>query len=69
MENIKSNKCAPVKDGHLRRTCVIDTEKTAVGSKNRILGVKMLKIQKKRQRRQFLRLFSGKITLKHLTYS
>ena len=67
-ENIKPDKCTSCADDRLWRTCVIDTEKTRLRSKNHVLAVKMLKIRKKCQVRAFFCSLSGKNAPKYLTY-
>ena len=51
--NIMHDKCAPLKDARLRRTSVVSTKNTTLGSKNAVLAVKMLKIRKKRLTKAF----------------
>ena len=52
-ENIMRDKCTPLKDARLRRTSVVSTKNTTLGSKNAVLAAKMLKIRKKRLTKAF----------------
>ena len=52
-ENIILDICVSLGDAHARRTCVVSTKNTPLGSKNAILAAKMLKIRKKCQTMAF----------------